>query len=150
EVMERWERLLEQASADGQAPPEGLPDPDLEAIRRVLYGADSPCEVPDEPLVNIEFFVTTGTTVELWRLQSEVDRWLIRSPEAPPYAVILVDRPSPIEPRVFRRGNSANLGEVVPRRFLQVLAGPDPEPFRRGSGRLELAQAIIDPENPLT
>ena len=39
---------------------------------------------------------------------------------------------------------------MVPRRFLQVLAGPDREPFAMGSGRLELARAIVDPDNPLT
>jgi Protein of unknown function (DUF1553) len=31
-----------------------------------------------------------------------------------------------------------------------VVAGPQATPFRKGSGRLELAQAIADPKNPLT
>src|SRR5699024_5997768 len=38
----------------------------------------------------------------------------------------------------------------VPRQFLAVLAGPERKPFQKGSGRLELAQAIVDPKNPLT
>src|SRR6185295_129522 len=37
-----------------------------------------------------------------------------------------------------------------PRRFLEVLAGPNRPIFRQGSGRLELAQAIADKNNPLT
>ena len=41
-------------------------------------------------------------------------------------------------------------GEVAPRRFLHVLAGDDPKKFTQGSGRLELADAIADPDNPLT
>jgi hypothetical protein len=38
----------------------------------------------------------------------------------------------------------------VPRGFLRVLNGGKEQPFRNGSGRLELAQAIVDPKNPLT
>ena len=52
--------------------------------------------------------------------------------------------------RVFKRGNPLTRGEDVPRRFLQVLAGDHAAPFAKGSGRLELAQEIIDPRNPLT
>ncbi len=51
----------------------------------------------------------------------------------------------PGQPRdlpVFIRGNVANPGEVVPRRFLTVLSKGAPEPFTRGSGRLELAEKI--------
>ncbi len=34
----------------------------------------------------------------------------------------LEDAPTPIEPRVFVRGNPNNLGEPVPRRFLAALS----------------------------
>ncbi len=50
---------------------------------------------------------------------------------------------------VFRRGNPANPGDVVPRRFLQVLSSPNRSPFERGSGRLELAEAILNDARPL-
>ena len=52
--------------------------------------------------------------------------------------------------RVALRGNRLKPGEVVPRRFLRVLAGDDPPRFTRGSGRLELARSIASPQNPLT
>lgn len=48
------------------------------------------------------------------------------------------------------RGNPANVGPVVPRRFLAVLSPEALKPFRAGSGRLELAQAIINDAAPLT
>jgi mono/diheme cytochrome c family protein len=51
---------------------------------------------------------------------------------------------------VFIRGNVTRKGPVVPRRFLTVLAADEPTPFRSGSGRLELADAIVSTENPLT
>lgn len=52
--------------------------------------------------------------------------------------------------RVQLRGEPTRLGEEVPRRFLQVLA-PDgmPAPFMKGSGRLELAEAIVGEGAPL-
>ena len=58
----------------------------------------------------------------------------------------------PGEPRdlpVFIKGNVANPGEIVPRRFLTVfseaaLSEEEIEPFRQGSGRLELAEGILD------
>ena len=52
--------------------------------------------------------------------------------------------------RVALRGNLAKPGEWAPRRFLQIVAGEDAPRFSEGSGRRELAEAIVDPENPLT
>ncbi len=46
---------------------------------------------------------------------------------------------------VFIRGNPKTPGEVVPRRFLEALSGPDPLKVKTGSGRLELAQQMTDP-----
>jgi hypothetical protein len=51
--------------------------------------------------------------------------------------------------RVSIRGNYRTPGSVVPRRFLEVLAGPDQPAPSRGSGRLELARRVVDPSNPL-
>lgn len=49
---------------------------------------------------------------------------------------------------VFLRGNVASPGEIVPRRFLSVLARQE-TPFRNGSGRLELAESIFADAAPL-
>lgn len=65
-------------------------------------------------------------------------------------AMVMRDAPKPVDPHVFIRGNPGRPGKAVPRRFLEVLSGPDRKPFQKGSGRLELAQAIVDPGNPLT
>ena len=51
---------------------------------------------------------------------------------------------------VFIRGNVESKGDEVPRRYLQILASQEPTRFKKGSGRLELAELIISPENPLT
>lgn len=52
--------------------------------------------------------------------------------------------------RILIRGNSSKPGEIVPRSFLTAIAGRDPLPIARGSGRLDLAERINDPTNPLT
>jgi len=41
------------------------------------------------------------------------------------------------------RGNPHTPGDPVAERFLAVLSPPDPKPFTNGSGRLELADAIV-------
>ncbi len=62
----------------------------------------------------------------------------------------LVDAPTPVEPHIFLRGNAGALGAQVPRHFLSCLNEGEPQPFKTGSGRLELAQAIASRDNPLT
>jgi hypothetical protein len=46
---------------------------------------------------------------------------------------------------VFVRGSPKTLGERVPRRFLEALAGPEPLPDGGASGRMELARQMTDP-----
>ncbi len=53
---------------------------------------------------------------------------------------------------VMRRGDPNNIGALVPRRFLTAFPGADGQPRRlvTGSGRLELAQALVQEAAPLT
>ena len=53
---------------------------------------------------------------------------------------------------LHKRGNPNDLGEVVPRRFLSAFPSKTGRPrrFTTGSGRLELAQALIEDAAPLT
>lgn len=69
---------------------------------------------------------------------------------APLRGMALVDKKQPANSRVLVRGNPANRGPEVPRQFLEVLTGEKRAPFKQGSGRLELAEAIVSPGNPLT
>ena len=52
--------------------------------------------------------------------------------------------------RLHRKGDLKNLGDVVPRGFLQILGGARLPANYKGSGRLELANWIADANNPLT
>lgn len=53
---------------------------------------------------------------------------------------------------VFVRGNHKTLGKVAPRQFLEAIVNDDSHRFAKlpGSGRMELAQQIASPQNPLT
>ena len=134
-IVHRWKAWLEK-------------HPGVELADEALKSLDSPAHVPDEHIANIEMFFPTGIITELWKSQGDVDRFLIKNNTTPAHATILVDRPLPSTPRVFTRGNPLTKGDEVPRQFLSTFGSQ--QPFKIGSGRLELAQAIIDPRNPLT
>ena len=68
---------------------------------------------------------------------------------APPSAHALAEA-TPQDMKVYVRGNPAKQGELAPRRFLHIIAGDHPPAFKKGSGRLELADAIANVKNPLT
>jgi cytochrome c553 len=63
----------------------------------------------------------------------------------------LTDAAKPTNLPVLARGNPEAPGKEEPRHFLSLLcADANPAPFKQGSGRLELANAITDRSNPLT
>ena len=57
---------------------------------------------------------------------------------------------TPVDAYVFIRGDPKTLAPQVPRGFLKILGGEKVPAGEQGSGRLELAQWIADPKNPLT
>ncbi|QDT53731.1 Planctomycete cytochrome C [Caulifigura coniformis] len=160
EVAERYGRFLNEFDKRWTSLPAGgasgdtlwarLAEAESSPLVRLLYGADSPCALPSEHISTIERMMDSANCNLLWKVQGDVDRWIIQSPTAPPFTTALVDKPSLTEQRIFRRGNPSLKGDIVPRRFLKVLSGPSRSPFKNGSGRLELARSIVDPANPLT
>ena len=63
----------------------------------------------------------------------------------------VVEKKKPTDLKIHIRGSINNLGAIVPRGVLQVANyGPAPKMPSSSSGRLELANWIIDPANPLT
>jgi mono/diheme cytochrome c family protein len=61
-----------------------------------------------------------------------------------PFVHGLSDKPKPVNIAVNLRGNPHSLGDEVPRRFLAVLGPEDQQPFTEGSGRLQLANDIVN------
>jgi hypothetical protein len=63
-------------------------------LRQVLYGSNAPVNIPELAAVDLEWHFDEPTRVELMKLHSEIERWIIKSTGAPPHAVILEDRPT--------------------------------------------------------
>jgi hypothetical protein len=140
----QWKKLLAEKH---DKPPTALPDADTEALRQVLYADDTPTALDLERASGL---FDRETNNKLNELSTAIGSFEATSPEAPARAMVLVDAATPYDPRVFERGNPARQGAAVPRRFPQLLAGKDPPPFTNGSGRLEMARAIVADDNPLT
>jgi len=127
--------------------PESISDENLGRGPSFLFGESAPASVSDGEGMRL---LDVKDQQEVRRLKRELDALPATHPGATPRAMALVDRDTPVEPVVFVRGQASRRGKPVPRRFLQFISDADSEPFQKGSGRLEMAEAIVDPENPLT
>ena len=67
-----------------------------------------------------------------------------------PFLQVIEENKKLEKQQVWIRGDRNNPGEDAPPRFLAILSHGSRPVFQHGSGRLELAEAIADPENPLT
>ena len=128
-----------------------LTDAEAEALRLVLYGANSPPMIPRRMGWGFLALIPDRPDQGVYKkLIKEVEQWSMTGKGAPPRAHVVTEMEVPVKPVVFNRGNPHQRGKPVPRQFLKIIAGENRRPFTDGSGRLELAQAIASPGNPLT
>ncbi len=146
DVEQQWQLALAAAEENLEPLPTALPNADAEELRQVFYADRSPTNLT---MAEIRGLLNQGQVQQLAKIQKEVIE-LRASADAPISAMGIVDKPVPETPHVMLRGNPGNRGPNVPRQFLGCLAGEGRKPFTQGSGRLEMAQAIVDPKNPLT
>jgi hypothetical protein len=148
EIDAKWKSAAEEAKAKNEPPPAALADADAEELRTVLYGADSPLVVAGD---SIDRALEREDRQQARRLREEINKFRTTAKSAPLQAMGLEDAPNiAAKTRILLRGNAGRPGEAVPRQFLSIVAGDDRQPFKDGSGRLELARAIVSPDNPLT
>ncbi len=147
QVAERYARLFTNVNARMSVADVSEAEREL---RRVLYGPDAPPDVPAQMDWGfLSLLPDRASQGEFQKLITDLEQWLMRGPEAPARAMVMRDLPAAYEPRIFARGNPNRPTDAVTRRFLSVLDRNE-KPFRHGSGRGELAAAIVDPANPLT
>jgi hypothetical protein len=79
----------------------------------------------------------------LTALREDIESFRKAMPAQYPYVHGVADNEKPVDLPVSLRGNPNNLGEVIPRGFLSVLSPESRLCFTKGSGRLELAEAIL-------
>jgi hypothetical protein len=127
-----------------------LDDPAAEELRQVFYGPDAPPNVAMLPYGDLSLLPDRPSQAKLQEFRKALEKWRTSGPGAPPRALVLEDLKAPYEPHVFLRGNPNNPGETARRQMPVVLVHQrEPRPFQRGSGRLELAQALVSRQNPL-
>ena len=133
----RWQQVQQQD--------EQLKDPVLEAFRKVLYDKKGPFAI----LPDTDYGLPPESQQRLVQLQTTVEKLKKVSAESP--MAMAVSDAEPEDLSIHLRGNHITLGRKVPRRFLQVISGPD-QPAIEGkqSGRLQLARWLVSDDHPLT
>jgi Protein of unknown function (DUF1553) len=115
-----------------------------------VYKADQDSEndqKPDPGLLSLQEWAlerhfSAEVTEHVATLRAEIEA--LKKAQAPyPFLHGVSDASAIKERHVNVRGNPHTLGDPVPERFLSVLSAPDPKPFSKGSGRLELADAVV-------
>jgi Protein of unknown function (DUF1553)/Protein of unknown function (DUF1549)/Planctomycete cytochrome C len=141
----RWKSLSKQSHAGKH--PSALPQPAWEELRQTLYREDGPAVVAVQ---DVKRLLDRASKKELVRLDNKIESLRANSPAAPPRGMVLNDAPTPVEPVIYIRGNPGRPGKQVSRHFLQAVGDLGGKRFKKGSGRLELAEDIASPQNPLT
>lgn len=113
----------------------------------ILSGPESPMSFRRS---DTHLYMSRAAADLFGKLHTDLDKLAVQERAAPPRAMVVYDMPQREEQRILVRGNPGRFGDIAPRQFLSVVAGPERRPFTRGSGRLELAQAITAENNPLT
>jgi Protein of unknown function (DUF1553)/Protein of unknown function (DUF1549)/Planctomycete cytochrome C len=155
EVVDRYASLFaqletrwkEETAKSKGGPVSSLADPEWESLRKAIFGDGGPLAASND---GMRLILDQGQRNRLEQLNAVIQQINATDPGSPPRAMVVNDSPKPVDPHVFMRGNPGRPGPAIPRRFLKVLSGSDRTPFRHGSGRLELAQAITSAANPLT
>ena len=137
-------RQVQKTNTDATA----LPDAAKEQVRRVMYAADFPATMTVDESEDL-YALDESTNVR--KHFAAIERvYLEKWNTVQPRPMLMADRQSPGEQRVFLRGDANRLGPRVDRHIPAVYTGDRARPIERGSGRLALADAITSKSNPLT
>jgi hypothetical protein len=91
----------------------------------------------------LESRVGAQAQAELAAVKADIEEARKKLDPEYPFLHGVEDSKVPVNLPLAVRGNPMNLGPEVPRHFLSMLSGGDPQPFTQGSGRLELAEDIV-------
>ena len=147
EKLEAWLETAEAAyQATGKAPSEGLGALRTDSFLTGLREHGAPFAFSGG---EVKKLLPPPVRDRLAALDAEIGRLQGAAPPEPAMANAVAEDDR-VEQRVFVRGNHANPGEPVPKRFPLILAGAEQPPIEHGSGRRELADWLASPDNPLT
>ncbi len=153
-----WDGIIDYSFIDSYGHLGGV-RPSLDVDNFVV--ADEPPPALDSPPVKVTDASTAARRSEVLEIRQELAKLQESIEEAKQELnSLLADGPiamtygmaegTPHNVRIQLRGEPDQLGDEVPRGFLQVLGGGPLPAETAGSGRLELAQWLTRPDNPLT
>lgn len=111
-----------------------------------VFDNSGPMGISDA-VVNAE--ASAEAKAEFAALKADQKRLKDNLPPEPEMACA-VQEGTPVQQKVFVRGDYSSLGEDAPKRFPIVMAGDRQPQNIQGSGRLELAEWLASPDNPLS
>jgi hypothetical protein len=153
ELTAKYQQLFDEARKQWDALPaadrakEGakLTDPALEALRQLLYEKFGPFRAPGDA----RLYYAADARSQLEQIEKEQKDLESATPDFPrAMGVREGDKIDDIPLHI--RGSHWTLGNVVPRGFLSAVTPDRPALSPQSSGRLELAQWMTRPDNPLT
>ena len=98
----------------------------------------------------IDRFLAGPWKEQLEFLRAEGKRLEKAVPPEYPYLQVISDKEKLSPQKIWLRGDRNNPGDPAPPRFVTILSKESAPAFTKGAGRLELAEAVANPANPLT
>ncbi len=144
-----WRKKYDEAIAKKKSPLPGKPEFEAGQDRffaQVYFGKEGPLQFSEKD----EGDFSAADVTRLKQLRAQRDGIKKQAPQEPEMACAVAEGES-VSQKVFVRGDYHNPGDDVPKAVPAILtfAAPQP-PMGKGSGRLELAEWIASPSNPLT
>ncbi len=128
----------------------------IDTVSRGLLGLTVACarchDHKFDPIPTSDYYALAGVFASTEMFNRPLDDSVEKKGDqakSPKDATHVVRDGKPRDLNVYIRGDVKKLGPVVERRFLTALSESDPAKLTAGSGRLELADAIVDRSNPL-
>ena len=91
----------------------------------------------------LEKRLSTDMAAHIARMKADIEAFKKAMPPEYPQVYGIAETKEPTDLKVFVRGNPYAFGEDAPKGFLSMLTDGDPKLFKNGSGRMELAEAIL-------
>ena len=145
--IEKWREKTQKALAGTGAPP-AKPSHDEEnaPFFHAVYFEDGPFAAKPKEYEKIYGADFARQIEEMKKSESDLKKSLPPEPDM----ACAVQEGTAVAQKVFIRGDYASEGEDAPKVFPQVLQRSDDPVVAHGSGRLELAQWLSSPSNPMT
>ncbi len=129
----------------------------VDVLTRGLLGLTVACarchDHKFDPIGTEDYYALAGVFASSEMFNRPLDENAEKRPngqaKSPDDAMHIVRDANPRDLEVMIRGDVNRKGATVPRRFVTVLSPPEPKPFSSGSGRAELADAMLGRGQPL-